>query len=133
MPQPTRWRAVAATLLTAAAGTGCSDDGNDLTTPPPPPSDAVHITSVSASANPTNVLAASVAVVAEHADSARLLFAPPGAPSDSTPVVSLTGGQASIPVLGLRSGVSYSGVVEAFGASDRARSDRAYLPQHARR
>jgi hypothetical protein len=123
VPQPARWRAVAAALLTAAAGTGCSDDGNDITTPPPPSSDAVHITSVSASANPTNVLAASVAVVAEHADSARLLFAPPGAPPDSTPVVSLTGGQASIPVLGLRSGVSYSGVVEALGTSDRARSD----------
>jgi hypothetical protein len=108
-------------LLTAVVGAGCFDDGNDLTTPPPAV-DQVHIASVSASANPTNVLAANVAVVAEHADSARVLFAGAGAP-DSTPGVSLTGVQASIPVLGLRNGVAYRGVVEAFGASGRVESD----------
>jgi hypothetical protein len=117
--QPPPWRAVAAALLTAVAA--CSDNGNDITTPPPP--DSVHITSVSASANPTNALAASVAVAAEHADSARLLFAAPGAAVDSTPGASLATGQATIPVLGLRSGASYRGVVEAFGASGRVRSD----------
>jgi hypothetical protein len=119
--QPACWRFLAATLLTAVVGAGCSDDGNDLTTPPPAV-DQVHIASVSARANPTNVLAANVAVVAEHADSARVLFAGAGAP-DSTPGVSLTGGQASIPVLGLRNGVAYRGVVEAFGASGRVESD----------
>ena len=123
MIRQTPWRACAAALLTVAVVGGCSDSGGDITTPPPSPSETVHITSVSAGANSTNALAASVAVVAEHADSARLLFAPPGAAADSTPGVSLASGQASIPVLGLRSGVAYRGVVEAFGASGRVQSD----------
>jgi len=118
----THRRAVAAALLTAVAA-GCSDNGNDITTPPPPSADSVHITSVAASPNATNVLAANVAVAAEHADSARLVFAEPGAPPDSTLGVSVTSGEASIPVLGLRTGVSYRGVVEVFGPTGRAQSD----------
>ena len=124
MIQHSSWRVSAAALLTVVVGAGCSDNGNDIITPPPPPPpETVTITSVAASANPTNALAASVAVVAEHADSARLLFGAPGAPTDSTPGVSLASGQASIPVLGLRSGVAYRGVVEAFGSSGRVQSD----------
>lgn len=130
MTRPTRWLLLAASLVVVAAGAGaCS--GDDLAAPPssppppppPPPAEPVRIDSVSVGANPTNALAVSVRVVAEQADSARVLFAAPGGPPDSTPSVALADGRAAVPVLGLRSGVGYRGVVEVSGSGGRERSD----------
>jgi len=91
-------RAIASLVLAAALAGGGACSGDDVTSPPEEP---VRIDSVSVMPNPTNVLAASVRVVAEHADSARVLFVAPEGPPDSTPSVALTDGRTSIPVLGL--------------------------------
>ena len=119
-------------FLVAVASAACS--GDDLVSPPtptppspPPPGATLRIDSATVTPNPTNVLAASVAVVAEGADSARLLFASPGGPPDSTPAVALTAGRGAVPVLGLRSGVGYRGVVEVSGAGGRVQSDSVSL------
>lgn len=114
--------------LVLAAALACSDDGlaPPATPPPesPPPSEPVPIIdSVSVAPNPTNVLAVGVGVVAEQADSARVLFTASGGPADSTPWVALAVGHGTIPVLGLRSGVDYRGVVEASGAGGQVQSD----------
>lgn len=113
-------RAIASLVLAAALAGGGACSGDDVTSPPEEP---VRIDSVSVMPNPTNVLAASVRVVAEHADSARVLFVAPEGPPDSTPSVALTDGRTSIPVLGLRSGVQYRGVVEVSRARGRVQSD----------
>jgi hypothetical protein len=121
--RPTRWLVVAAPIIAAAAGACSGDDLASPPSPPPPPAETARIDSVSAAPNPTNVLAASVAVLAEHADSARVLFAAPGGPPDSTPSIALADGRAAVPVLGLRSGVGYHGVVEVSGRGGRVQSD----------
>ncbi|MGN6391951.1 MAG: arylsulfotransferase family protein [Gemmatimonadales bacterium] len=72
---------------------------------------------------PINVLSASVGVYASNAESARVLFAAPGAPLDSTPSVLLAGGFGTVPVLGLRTGATYRGVVEVTGGGTRVQSD----------
>lgn len=113
-------RAISGIVLGAALAAGIACSGDEVNSPP---QEAASIDSVSITTNPTNVLAASVRVVAEHADSARLLFLAPGGLPDSTPGVALRDGRASIPVLGLRSGVGYRGVVEVSNASGRVRSD----------
>ena len=107
------------TAFGAALAGACSGDA----LPAPPSDETVRVDSVQVISNPTNVLAASVSVVAEHADSARLLFGAPGEAPDSTPSVPLSGGAGVVPVLGLRSGVGYRGVVEVSGAAGRVHSD----------
>ena len=114
-------------LLTAGVALGGACSPGDGLAPPPPPDDVARVDSVSVAPNPTNALAVNVAVVGEHADSARLLFAAPGAPLDSTPSVGLTDGRGTVPVLGLRSGMAYRGVVEISGAGGRVQSDSVSL------
>ena len=99
-------------LITACAG------GHPVS-----PGGSARVASVQVSRNPNNGLAASVGVIAEHADSARFLFAEDGGAPDSTPHVPLSRARGSIPVLGLRSGSSYRGVVEVAGAGGLAWSD----------
>lgn len=125
-------RLLLAAPLILAAALACSDDSlaPPATPPPespppesPPPPEPAHIDSVSVSPNPTNVLAVGVAVVAQQADSARVLFTTSGGPAESTPWSALAAGRTTIPVLGLRSGVAYRGVVEASGAGGQVQSD----------
>jgi hypothetical protein len=113
-------RAVSGIVLATALAAGGACSGDDATSPP---KETVRIDSVSVLASPTNVLAASVRVAAEHADSARVLFVAPGGAPDSTPSVALAEGRAWVPVLGLRSGVAYRGVAEVSGTSGRVQSD----------
>jgi hypothetical protein len=112
-----------AVAIAAGVFAACSSD--DIAAPPesPPVPAAAHIDSVSVSPGTTNVLSASVSVYAKNAEQARVLFASPGTAPDSTPRVALAGGQGTIPVLGLRSGVTYRGVAEVTGGGTQARSD----------
>lgn len=126
-------RLLLAAPLILAAALACSDDSTaPPTTPPPenpppesppPPEPAPVIDSVSVAPNTTNVLAVGVAVVAQQADSARVLFTTTGGPVETTPWMVLAAGRGTIPVLGLRSGVAYRGVVEASGAGGQVQSD----------
>ena len=115
-------------LAAAAAAVAGACSGGDLASPPadppasPPPA-PVRIDSLTVVPNMTNTLAASIAVVAQAAESARVVFAAPGGPADSTPSVALAGGRGTVQVLGLRSGVGYRGVVQVSGAAGRAESD----------
>ena len=115
-------------LAAAAAAVAGACSGGDLASPPadppasPPPA-PVRIDSLTVVPNTTNTLAASIAVVAQAAESARVVFAAPGGPADSTPSVALAGGRGTVQVLGLRSGVGYRGVVQVSGAAGRAESD----------
>jgi hypothetical protein len=83
----------------------------------------VRVVSARMSPNPNDALAAFVTVTAVHADSARVLFLADGVPEDSTPSYPVADGNAVVPVLGLRGGTAYRGVVEVAGAAGRVRSD----------
>jgi hypothetical protein len=121
--------ALAAGLVLAGA---CS--GDDLQSPPEspappespppaPPAPTTSVDSVTITPNPLNALAVGVAVVAQVADSARVLFAAADGIVDSTPRVGLEGGRGTVHVLGLRSGAAYRGVVQVSGAAGQAQSD----------
>ena len=104
-------------LTMTLSGAACADD--HPTTPP----EAVPEVSVRISPSPSNTLALSLAVTADQADSARLVYLGDGGAMDSTPYVAISGGAGDVPVLGLRSGTAYRGVVEVVGGSGVARSD----------
>jgi outer membrane protein assembly factor BamB len=103
----------------------CGSD--DLTQPPPQPPEPVapppRLVSAVPSANSHNALSATIAVTAEHADSARLLFVTAGEPVEATPFAELNQGVGSLTPLGLRAGTQYRGVVELGGAGGLAQSD----------
>src|SRR5690349_18471487 len=110
-------------VVVAAVIAACS--GDEVAGPPasPPPPASAQIDSVTVTQGTINVLSARVGVYAQNADSARVLFVAPGAPLDSTPSVSLAGGFGGVPVLGLRSGATYRGIVEVTGGGTRVQSD----------
>ncbi|MFN2315780.1 MAG: arylsulfotransferase family protein [Gemmatimonadales bacterium] len=96
--------------ITLALSAAC---GGDLVTPTGPPP---VITASSVAANPHNVLSAVVNVSVADADSVAVRHGPAGAPRDAlTPAVLVTGGQASVPVLGLAASTSHAFEVVAYG------------------
>jgi hypothetical protein len=88
-----------------------------------PTGDLPRVASVAPRPNPANALAVFVDVQADHADSARILYAEAGGRADSTPRVPLVAGRGVVPVLGLRSGATYNGVAEVVGPGGAAHSD----------
>lgn len=108
-----RFKACALVFL----GLGCADD------PPVSPGEGTNVVSVQVRPNSTSELAVALEVVAEQADSGRVLFVEGDGTLDSTPFVPFAGREARIPVLGLRSGGTYRGVVEAAGADGTIQSD----------
>jgi hypothetical protein len=73
--------------------------------------------------NSTSVVAAAMALQAEHADSVRLLFRIGAEPPDSTPFAQLDQGSGVVAVLGLQPSASYRGVLELGGPAGLATSD----------
>src|SRR6185436_2053236 len=84
--------------LALAASMACATDPS-----PPPPS----VQAVSVAANPTNVLAATVSVTADHADSVRVLFHAAGQSGDSVTPGVAGAGTLQLDVLGLLPERSY--------------------------
>lgn len=110
----TAWLAGGLTLAAGCPSRGPSE---------PSASAAPHVLSAEAAPNPHNVLSALVAVSAENADSARVLYLAERGPVDSTPYVLLAGGRGTIATLGLRAETGYRSVVQAAGAAGVAQSD----------
>jgi hypothetical protein len=122
--------------LVGLIGLATACDGADVTQPPAP--SPPRVLSAAAAANPHNDLSVLVAVTAENADSARVLYSADGQPPDSTPYSRLGQGAGTIAVLGLQAATSYESVVQVAGSGGAAESENVVftsgeLPELLRR
>jgi arylsulfotransferase ASST len=109
-------------LLVLAAASGMAGCGNEEATAPvlaPAP----RVASAVVSPNPHSTLSALISVAAEHADSARVVYREKDLPVDSSPYVPVSGGTATLVLLGLRAGTGYQATVEVTGPGGGASSD----------